>query len=146
MVKLKSKLWRDWSCLLLQQGPPGVLCIQKPGNDYWEFPGGKRHSNDRKPEVTAVREDREETGVRLLLSEITLVGSTQEFNHRTHQPWALYFYCAHVSAEKLATHLVLSREGEKVAILTWEQLNAMGDRFSPFHRMLAKKFGVWRTK
>lgn len=143
MVKRKLRL--DWTSLLLEEGPQGVLCIRKPNQHHWQFPGGKRHANDRDPRITAVRESREETGVRLNIADIRLVGSRQEFNHHTHHPFRLDLYHATLTNEKLASHFVISKEGEEVGIFTWTELNEMRN-FSPFHRMLAEKFGVWRTK
>lgn len=143
MVKRKLRL--DWTSLLLEEGPQGVLCIRKPNQEHWQFPGGKRHANDRDSRVTAVRESREETGVRLNIADITLVGSRQEFNHYTHHPFRVDLYQATLTSEKLASHFVISKEGEEVGIFTWTELNEMGN-FSPFHRMLAEKFGIWRTK
>jgi hypothetical protein len=74
------------------------------------------------------------------------VGSTQEYNHYTHNPFQLDFYRVSLSKDQLAGHFLLSKEGEEVGVFTWEQLNAMGEKFSPFHRMLAEKHGVWKKK
>lgn len=146
----KSKfLLPDWTGILLQEGPSGVVCIRKPGRKdeprYWQFPGGKRHSNDRSSKVTAVREAHEETGIRLNVGDITLLGSTVEHNHHTHKPFELDFYQATITATQLKSRFTKSREGEEVRVFTWVELNSMSD-FSPFHRMLAEKYGVWRKK
>lgn len=143
MVKRNVRV--DWSAILLQEGPQGVLCIRKPNQDHWQFPGGKRKSNDRRPEITAVRENREETGIRLPLMSVTLVGRTHEFNHATHNPWLMYFYQARLTDAQVASHFAISREGEEVGVFTWAELNAMRN-FSPFHRMLAERHGVWKKK
>jgi 8-oxo-dGTP pyrophosphatase MutT (NUDIX family) len=144
MVKRKLRL--DWSALLLGEAPCGLLCIQKSGKDYWEFPGGKRHANDRKPDVTAVRETREETGLRLGIGDVTLIGNSEQFNHFSHRPFQMYVYHARLTDAQIASHKALSKEGEKVGIFTWAQLNDLGEHFSPFHRSLAQRYGVWKTK
>jgi 8-oxo-dGTP pyrophosphatase MutT (NUDIX family) len=142
----KRKPRPDWSSLLIAEAPCGVLCIMKEGRDYFEFPAGKRHANDRTPCITVLRETREETGVRLRAEQVALVGNDQQFNHYTHNPFQMMVYSAKLTDSQIANHHTLSKEGEKVGILTWPQLNALGDKFSPFHRWLGEKYGLWRTK
>lgn len=141
----RRKTRPDWTSLLLAEGKTGVICIRKPGQEHWQFPGGKRLSKDRDSRITAVRENREETGVRIDVGKITFMGSSEEHNHHTHQPFRVDVYRVSLTTSQLMSHFVLSKEGEEVAVFTWEQLNEMGRSFSPYHRKLAERFGIWQT-
>lgn len=140
----KSRLRPDWTSLLLAEEDGKVICIRKPGQAHWQFPGGKRHLKDRDSRITAVRETREETGVRVHVGTITLVGSSVEYNHHTHRPFRVDFYRTSLTKKQIASHFVISKEGEEVGVFTWEELGGLGDKFSPFHRMLAERFGMWQ--
>jgi len=145
-----SKKRADWSAILLQEAPQGVVCIRKPLDDkarkgvvrYWQFPGGKKNPGEN-PEQTAVRENFEETGILLALSQVHLVNSEIQYNHHTHNPFRLYFFRATISRTQTGRRIEIGDEGERIRIFTWTELNARND-FSPFHYALALKYRVWR--
>ncbi len=138
---------KDWAAILLLEAPQGVVCIRKPPRkwkvSYSQFPGGKRSRKDKNSKDTAVREIYEETGLCVNSSTIVLVGSLYEHNHHTHEPFRFDFYRATMTDEEVATRFSMSKEGEEVKLFTWTELNEMRD-FSPYHRMLAEKYVVWK--
>jgi len=142
----KHKPQPDYSSVVVAEAPCGVLVIQKSGKEYFEFPAGKKHANDRDPRFTAAREAREEAGLKLMVDQLGFAGSDLHFNPFTHNPFYMMVFSAKLSDKKIMSHHMMSKEGERTAVLTWAQLNALGDKFSPLHRHLAEKFGVWRNK
>lgn len=140
----------DWTSILIQEAPQGVVCIRKPRSVhhrdgdvvFWQFPGGKNDPGEN-PEQTAVRENLEETGIAVERSTLCLVNSEIQYNHHTHRPFILHLFCTKISAAQAESRLDVSKEGEEVQIYPWSKLRRMED-FSPLHRHLAVKFRIWK--
>ena len=128
-----------------------VVCIRKPQNGnpadprYVQFPGGKKNPREHGPQETAKREVEEETGIPVPFSQLKLKATEQDFNHH-HHPYKLHLYRTwpRLSQAQLDRRKAKGVEGEEILVFTWQELNAMDD-FSPKHRALAEKHGLWKN-
>ena len=153
MRKRKNLPVGDRSCIVHAATPSGIVLVRKRQRysgevRFWEFPGGKGNNRDRSPVITAVREFREETGARLNVADLHLVGSWTEYNHFTHRPFQMYLYVTRLSAKALEQLVAQSSEGEEVRHFTWIEVEKLIEegQFSPYHYAKAVSFNVWRPR
>jgi 8-oxo-dGTP pyrophosphatase MutT (NUDIX family) len=112
-------------------GIPVVRDPKKPKPVFWKLPGGKGKATE-KPEAVALRELKEETGVRVPMSELRLVASQDRGSH------TFFVFDAHVSAEVLLDIKQKGDEGEEIEVLEPDDLLSRKDFFPP-HLGFVKK-------
>lgn len=119
----------DYTTAVVIEGPgkkiPLILNPGKPLPHFWKFPGGRSEEGET-PEETAIREVAEETGLTL-----ERVVGFEAMNRGDHM---LHFFGAKVpSFEGLAK---TGRDGERVALFTYEEIIEMVDFFGPHRELL----------
>jgi len=126
----------DWAALVFVRGPEGkvvlVLDPEKPTPHFWKFPGGRKEHGET-PEKTAVRELEEETGIKVLETDISLISEISKKDH------TLFVY--QVVIENFNSLAKRGIEGEHTAIFFEKELANMVDFFPP-HRKILEQVGM----
>lgn len=104
---------------------------------YLKVTGGRRRPIDQTPEDTAVREVFEETGIRISKSELQYVASYNRKNHMYH------LFSVKIDKKRLEGRYTVGKNGEKVHVLTREELRQKRDEFLPHHLVMLEKHGLW---
>ncbi len=95
-------------------GMPEIVVVHRPGYDDWTFPKGKLVDVRESGEAAALREVKEETGLRCRL--IGPVGTTRYTDHKGRDKVARYW-----EMRTLGGHFEPSREVDEMRWLTVEE-------------------------
>ncbi len=127
---MKSR--KGFAVAVIVNSPYGIPLVRdprKPQPQYWKFPGGKGHSGES-PEQAAVRETEEETGIKILESQLILLDEEVRRDH--------FFFAFEAPVMDLIGLKARGDEGEEVKLFSAEYIKRMKDLFSP-HRKLFKE-------
>lgn len=88
----------DWAVVVIVLGPDGKKTILisdpfKPDPVYWKFPGGKKKSGETVLQ-TAVRELRDETGIKIAETDLELIEEVDKSWHKN--PHTVFIFVANV--------------------------------------------------
>lgn len=139
----------DWSVVIFVRGMRGVLAVRKRRKDGtlgpWHLPGGKREPFELSPKETALRELREETGVRIVENSLTEVDHMPRMvmKQRRGRPkrekhyYELYLFVADAGVTDKSELCSIDRN-EEVTVLSLAKYRRMKN-FMGLHRRLIQK-------
>jgi len=108
----------------------------------WKLPGGRIEPADGGVIAAAIREVEEETGIRLLPEELTLLYSER----RTNGVYFPYFCTASISEEKLDTRLPIADENGKpmrTGVFSRAEIPTMPDLLERHRPFIWEVEGYW---
>lgn len=124
---------KGFAVAVIVNSPHGIPLVRdprKPAPQYWKFPGGKSHAGET-PKQTAVRETKEETGIKILESQLILLDEEARRDH--------FFFAFEAPVMDLISLKERGDEGEEIKLFSAEYIKRMKDLFPPHRKLLKEK-------